>query len=144
MELAAFEGDWRISRRIEDRRNGLSGRFEGRACFTPEAGGGLRYEETGTLRLGAGPPMAAARRYLWRETLRCEPWHPQHHIDGHQRHWCPHSEGQRSRPQMGGIKRLAGYRFVTVEPLARQLQRHGKDRSAMQEGQSRLGGPFLT
>ncbi|WP_111428513.1 DUF6314 family protein [Rhodobacteraceae bacterium DSL-40] len=69
MELAAFEGDWRISRRIEDRRNGLSGRFEGRACFTPEAGGGLRYEETGTLRLGAGPPMAAARRYLWRETL---------------------------------------------------------------------------
>jgi hypothetical protein len=65
MRLDAFRGDWRLTRTIEDLRAGRSGRFEGRARFTPEADG-LAYVETGTLRFPDAPPMTATRRYLWR------------------------------------------------------------------------------
>ena len=65
MELAAFEGDWRLARVIEDARAGQRGAFAGAARFTP-APGGLAYLEEGTLTLGAAPPMAASRRYFWR------------------------------------------------------------------------------
>ncbi|GHE04924.1 hypothetical protein U879_02390 [Defluviimonas sp. 20V17] len=63
--LAAFEGTWRIIRRIDDRLDRQSGRFEGIARLTPCAGG-LRYREEGVLRLGAAPAMNATRSYLWR------------------------------------------------------------------------------
>ena len=59
-----FEGRWRIVRRIEDRRAGQTGAFEGEAAFSPVPGG-LRYSEAGQLRLGTGPAMQATRAYLW-------------------------------------------------------------------------------
>ncbi|TPE53578.1 DUF6314 family protein [Amaricoccus solimangrovi] len=65
MELAAFEGGWRLARRIEDARAGASGRFEGAARFTAVPGG-LSYVEEGRLILGEGRPMRASRRYFWR------------------------------------------------------------------------------
>ena len=62
--LSDFLGDWRIERRIDDRLSGQTGRFEGLARLSPD-GEGLRYRESGTLRLGDGSPMAAHRDYLW-------------------------------------------------------------------------------
>jgi hypothetical protein len=64
MRLAAFAGNWALVRDIVDRRGGAAGRFEGCAEFRPVSGG-LAYREAGVLRLGAGAPMQATRRYLW-------------------------------------------------------------------------------
>jgi hypothetical protein len=63
--LLDFAGDWRVTRRIDDRLSGRPGRFEGTALLTPE-GDGLRYREEGRLTLGESPPLAAHRDYLWR------------------------------------------------------------------------------
>ncbi len=63
--LAAFTGEWTVSRRIHDRRGGQEGTFRGRARFQTE-GAGLRYHEDGTLTLGQGMPLRATRDYLWR------------------------------------------------------------------------------
>jgi hypothetical protein len=63
MEAAAFEGRWRIARRIEDRTGGPQGRFAGVGRFAP-AGGGLDYAEEGELRLGEAA-FAASRAYRW-------------------------------------------------------------------------------
>jgi hypothetical protein len=65
LDLFAFEGSWRLSRRIEDNRAGLTGRLEGEARFAPGQGG-LVLTETGLLRYGEGAPLQAERRYLWR------------------------------------------------------------------------------
>lgn len=69
MELKSFEGRWRIERAIEDVRAGRTGRFTGEAVFTPLPGvaGSFDYLESGRLVLDAGAPMAASRRYVWRE-----------------------------------------------------------------------------
>jgi len=64
IDLAAFEGDWLVSRRIADDYSGQEGQFEGTARFVPE-GDGLRYEEAGTLIMGGAVPMRAERAYLW-------------------------------------------------------------------------------
>jgi hypothetical protein len=66
VRLADFEGLWRVERAIEDRHAGQAGWFRGRAVFTPMPDG-LAYREAGSLRLGAGPAVAASRAYLWRE-----------------------------------------------------------------------------
>jgi hypothetical protein len=63
-ELQDFAGRWQIARRIEDRRAGAEGRFDGEANLTATPGG-LLYHERGSLTLGAAPPMTAERRYLW-------------------------------------------------------------------------------
>lgn len=63
--LEDFAGRWSISRTIEDRRQGQTGRFEGHALLAPD-GAGLFYRETGTLQIGASAPMQADRSYLWR------------------------------------------------------------------------------
>lgn len=60
-----FCGEWRVSRSIESDIAGQSGRFVGRAWFSPDDGG-LLYREAGTLTVGAHK-MEAERRYLWRE-----------------------------------------------------------------------------
>nr|WP_216366835.1 DUF6314 family protein [Halovulum dunhuangense] len=60
-----FAGDWRLSRRIDDRRAGTAATFEGRAVFAPD-GDGLAYVETGTLHLPGQPPLEGSRRYQWR------------------------------------------------------------------------------
>lgn len=64
--VAYLEGDWRIRRRVVDRRAMAVGRLIGAARFTPCASG-LLYEENGELRLGAhrGP---AFQRLLYRLT----------------------------------------------------------------------------
>lgn len=62
--LSHFAGTWRLARSIDDRLLGRPGRFDGTARLSPE-GEGLRYREEGTLRLGAGPALAATRDYLW-------------------------------------------------------------------------------
>ena len=66
MRLTAedFAGDWQVARAITDRLTGQPGAFDGRARFAPVPGG-LRYDEEGVLRLGAGVPLAARRSYLW-------------------------------------------------------------------------------
>ena len=66
MRLDAFRGPWRLTRTIDDIRNGRAGRFEGTARF--EAGpGGLDYAEEGRLRFEGGATFAATRRYFWCE-----------------------------------------------------------------------------
>jgi hypothetical protein len=62
--LADFAGRWRIERRIDDRR-GQDARFAGVAEFAPADDDTLRYHETGEIRIGAGPPIRAERRYRW-------------------------------------------------------------------------------
>lgn len=66
MQLSAFEGDWTMTRRIEDVLTGRSGRLEGVARFRRGAGG-LDYAEKGMLTLGDGPAVTASRRYVWRD-----------------------------------------------------------------------------
>lgn len=63
LQPSDFLGPWRLFRAIEDRL-GPPRTFEGTATFTPQ-GDALRYEESGLLRLGDGPALAATRRYLW-------------------------------------------------------------------------------
>ncbi|KAF0674801.1 DUF6314 family protein [Profundibacterium mesophilum] len=62
--LRDFEGDWTLSRKIEDRRARLSGRLDGTARWQP-AEGGLRMGEAGLLRFGAAAPIRAERGALW-------------------------------------------------------------------------------
>jgi hypothetical protein len=64
--LADLEGTWRLSRRIEDLRAGLTGRFRGTSRWHPD-GHGLRQEEDGILDYGQAAPMQATRVYLWRQ-----------------------------------------------------------------------------
>jgi len=64
--LAELEGRWQVVRRIDDRRAGLVGHFEGEAVWCPDADG-LRQLETGVLRYGDAAPMQASRVYLWRQ-----------------------------------------------------------------------------
>ena len=61
---AGLIGRWRIVRRIEDQL-GPDATFEGEGVFAP-AGDALLWEETGALRMDAGPPMTATRSYRWR------------------------------------------------------------------------------
>ncbi|MRU14223.1 trigger factor [Roseovarius sp. A21] len=63
MQLADFEGEWRLERRIVQ-ADGVEARLQGVAVFraVPE---GLAYEEIGTLRVPGQPEMEARRAYLW-------------------------------------------------------------------------------
>lgn len=70
LQLADFEGRWRLSRRIEDAKAGSTGIFEGVAVFAPDAHG-LTYSEAGELRLPDGPGLQATRHYLWRHDDDC-------------------------------------------------------------------------
>lgn len=63
-ELWDFEGEWQVTRRIEDALSGQDGRFEGVARFERESGG-LLYSERGVLRMG-DVSMEAERVYHWR------------------------------------------------------------------------------
>lgn len=64
--LSDFVGTWHLARDIDDWLSGAPARLEGSAALTA-SGIGATYEETGTLRLGTGPSVAARRRYLWRD-----------------------------------------------------------------------------
>jgi Family of unknown function (DUF6314) len=66
VRLKAFLGIWRLDRAIEDAHGGRTGRFTGQARFTPISDG-FEYFEEGEFRLEGTPPLAASRRYLWRE-----------------------------------------------------------------------------
>lgn len=59
-----FAGTWRLTRKIDDRKSGQTGQFDGQAVLSP-SDGGLLYHETGQMRFGGGV-MQAERRYLWR------------------------------------------------------------------------------
>jgi len=65
MQLSDFTGHWRLTRRIDDRRAGVLGQFEGQAEFVADEAG-LILTETGRLCYGGAAPMQAERRYLWR------------------------------------------------------------------------------
>ncbi|WP_246801156.1 DUF6314 family protein [Bradyrhizobium genosp. L] len=56
-------GAWSFDRVIEGQ-----GTMQGRASFTPLAGGSLAYREQGTLRLSNGTELEAAREYVFRES----------------------------------------------------------------------------
>lgn len=58
-------GRWGLRRRVADRVAGVHGVMVGELVVTPE-GGGLRWDERGTLRW-AGAEHAATRTYLLRE-----------------------------------------------------------------------------
>jgi len=64
--LAFVRGYWRIERSLTDHRSGANGSFAGVASFLPLTGGqaGLRYQETGDVRLG-GHRWPASRSLLW-------------------------------------------------------------------------------
>lgn len=64
-DIADFIGRWAMARRIDDRRAGQGGRFDGEAVLAPAGTGRLGYAEAGLLRLGEGPGFAARRAYLW-------------------------------------------------------------------------------
>lgn len=63
--LEQFEGLWQLTREIEDRRGGVTGRLEGTCRWLRDAQG-LRQEEEGLLAMGKGPALQARRVYLWR------------------------------------------------------------------------------
>lgn len=65
LAAADFAGDWLIARAIADRHAAQTGRFDGRAWFTPTGPDHFRYREDGVLHLGAGPAMTATRAYGW-------------------------------------------------------------------------------
>jgi hypothetical protein len=71
IDLWAFEGRWAVSREIADTK-GADGQFAGEALFTRE-GAGLRYVETGVLRVGAAQ-MQAERQYTWTSGAGIEVW----------------------------------------------------------------------
>lgn len=64
MRLEDFTGDWLLSREIAQ-ADGSIARFEGRACFAPDAQG-LAYHEEGVLHLPGQAPIRGSRAYLWR------------------------------------------------------------------------------
>ncbi len=64
-QLAEFEGQWTLTRRIIDFAGGPDGALNGVATFIPD-GIGLAYRECGTLRLQGCAPIRAERAYLWR------------------------------------------------------------------------------
>ena len=66
LALYDFEGDWQITRRIEDHLTGRIGHLQGRAVFTPDTAG-LAYQETGLLEFPGQPALNATQRYLWRQ-----------------------------------------------------------------------------
>lgn len=61
-----LEGDWRIERRIDDRKLGETGTLSGWASFTLQADG-LDYSETGTLHIGNYSGMAERRLRFCRD-----------------------------------------------------------------------------
>ncbi len=63
--LRAFVGDWRVTRRIDDVRAGVEGRFTGVASFHPEEEE-LICREQGMLVYAGQPPLEATRLYRWR------------------------------------------------------------------------------
>lgn len=65
--LHEFEGKWRLSRAIKDRRGDADGGLSGEAVFSARPEGGLDYVETGTLTYAGQAPMEASRRYIWQE-----------------------------------------------------------------------------
>lgn len=82
MRLSDFEGQWQLSRRIEDKTGLGVGLMQGTAVFhrIPD---GLRYEEDGELCFGTQPPMRAQRSYLWRPEPEYGPEHgPEHEGPG--------------------------------------------------------------
>ncbi|WP_299693023.1 DUF6314 family protein [uncultured Tateyamaria sp.] len=89
--LQDFVGVWQISRKIHH-ADGTCATFDGQAVFAPEADG-LRHDETGTLRIGAGPPLSATQRYCWDADLAVyfEDGRFFHHVPplgGDTAHWC--------------------------------------------------------
>lgn len=78
-------------RRIEHADGSLA-RFDGQAIWAPDAGG-LCQQESGTLRIGAGAPIMATRRYLWRPDLSVHFedgrfFHKVPPTGGRATHWC--------------------------------------------------------
>lgn len=64
--LKDFEGRWMLTRTIEDKRAGKTGKLAGEASFSPDGPGGLIYFENGELSYGGAPGVMATRAYLWR------------------------------------------------------------------------------
>jgi len=93
LELWDFEGEWQITRRIEDALSGQEGQFAGAASFVRDVAG-LQYSEKGLLTLG-GASMKAERVYLWRASgagieVLFDDGRPFHRIDdsAEAAHWC--------------------------------------------------------
>ena len=61
-----FEGAWSVGRWIEDRREGRTLQFVGRATFRPEGAETLLYHEDGQMHGPGVDAIRAERRHLWR------------------------------------------------------------------------------
>ncbi len=85
-DLYAFlAGRWTVRRHVRDRRRAVTGTFEGIATFD-DAAGGLRYVETGELRLGDyRGPATQTYTYLfpapWRAEVLFRDGRPFHALD---------------------------------------------------------------
>ena len=63
--LTPFEGDWRLTRVVDDNAGGEAMRFGGLASLSWD-GVGLTYAEEGRWTVGSYAGLAASRTYLWR------------------------------------------------------------------------------
>lgn len=89
--LADFTGRWALKRTISH-ADGTQAQMEGVATFTPTLDGS-DYEEVGQLKIGAGAPITATRRYRWGPDLSVyfedgRLFHQVPPSGGTARHWC--------------------------------------------------------
>ncbi|MEM9582452.1 MAG: DUF6314 family protein [Pseudomonadota bacterium] len=66
-DLEQFNGRWALTRVIKDRLTETEGRLSGQATFTAQEDGAYLYLEEGELNYGDQTPMAASRKYIWRQ-----------------------------------------------------------------------------
>lgn len=90
--LSDFEGQWRLRKTITS-KIGPDAEFDGTAHWTP-AENGLRYSETGKLRLGDQAQVTAMRSYHWDVDLNVSFddgrfFHRVPPQGGETGHWCP-------------------------------------------------------
>jgi hypothetical protein len=86
LDPTALLGDWRLTRRLADRRTGLSGVVRGQLTLRSEGGGHISWVEQGTL-LWNGSRLAVSRSY---RLLRAEDGWWLYFPDGRSFHaWTP-------------------------------------------------------
>ena len=83
--LQSFQGEWTLSRTIQDTGTAGTGRFDGTARFSADAHG-LLYREEGQLVLPGQGAFTAVRHYLWRQdgpliTVNFDDGRPFHQFD---------------------------------------------------------------
>lgn len=108
---AYLAGQWRITRRIRDIRQGLTGRLSGSGSFVP-APRALIYEERGLLRFGGYQGEAAWRCLFAFDGIETA---SVHHADGNPFHRLNLSSGQDEVQHLCGKDHYRG-RYRVLDP----------------------------